>query len=415
MAGGFAVTSALGLAMLVAIFASCATADTSSPRAVPEDASVLPEASPAPTDDAGPDAGCDPDASDCTITIPPCDQVAWCTVPTGVSVFYELAAVWGSSASDVWAVGSGGTIIHYDGTSWTPTPSGVRNTFYGVWGSGPNEVYVVSSTAVILRGNGMQPGGGTTWELLPTPLVSSYAPLMHAVWGSGPNDVRVGGRPFDGDPKIGFFGGDQLLKSTLADGSTTWRPVPGGQRVMSIWGSSANDVWMTAEIRSNEVDEPGTFHGTRAPDAGVFDGGVFDDPLTWTPVDSQRAFDSQSSGESPPSITLESVWGSSASDVWAVGSLGTIRHITPADEHWQEVASPTKVNLHGIWGSGPNDIWAVGDAGTILHYDGKSFTVSTAQLPLGKKPPLNGIWGSGPNDVWIVGDRVTLHYTGGKK
>ena len=57
----------------------------------------------------------------------------------------------------------------------------------------------------------------------------------------------------------------------------------------------------------------------------------------------------------------------------------------------------------------------MGDSGTILHYDGTSFTTSTAQLPLGKKPRLNGIWGSGTNDVWIVGDRVTLHYTGGKK
>jgi hypothetical protein len=414
MSSGLAVTSALGLAMLVATFASCATAENPPPRAVPEDASVLPEASPpALTDDAGPDAGCDPDASDCTTQIVPCDEVAWCAVDTKVSVFYELAAVWGSSASDVWAVGSGGTIIHYDGNNWTPTPSGVPNTFYGVWGSGPNDVYVVSGAAVILRGNGMQSGGGTTWNLVPSPLEEFNSPLMRAVWGSGPNDVRVGGEAFDLNvPAIGFSStGDQLVKRAIPDGGTAWRPLPGGHTVTSIWGSSANDVWMTADISTHAT---GTLHGTRSPDAGVFDGSVVDDPLTWQDVESQRAFDeSQSTGVTP--ITLESVWGSSASDVWAVGALGTIRHITPADERWQEVASPTKVTLRGIWGSGPNDIWAVGDSGTILHYDGTSFTAKAAQLPLGKKPRLNGIWGSGKDDVWIVGDRVTLHYTGGNK
>ena len=32
-------------------------------------------------------------------------------------------AVWGSSASDVHAVGAGGSILHYDGSTWTPQKS----------------------------------------------------------------------------------------------------------------------------------------------------------------------------------------------------------------------------------------------------------------------------------------------------
>ena len=45
----------------------------------------------------------------------------------------------------------------------------------------------------------------------------------------------------------GCTGGDEFVKRELADGGTAWRPGPGRQTVTSIWGSSADDVWMTAE------------------------------------------------------------------------------------------------------------------------------------------------------------------------
>jgi hypothetical protein len=58
-----------------------------------------------------------------------------------------LNDIWGSSSSDVFAVGGWGqgTIQHYDGSTWStmsndiPTSSG----FTGIWGSSPSDVYVV--------------------------------------------------------------------------------------------------------------------------------------------------------------------------------------------------------------------------------------------------------------------------------
>ena len=32
----------------------------------------------------------------------------------------DIHGMWGSAANDVWAVGDGGEITHYDGTAWTP-------------------------------------------------------------------------------------------------------------------------------------------------------------------------------------------------------------------------------------------------------------------------------------------------------
>ncbi|MEA2752105.1 MAG: hypothetical protein QOI41_6248 [Myxococcales bacterium] len=394
------------VSVVVASSASCATKDDGAPPADVQDASLVPETSTAPDLDASSEAGCDAASSDCTTEVARCENVAWCAVPTNVSVLYTLAAVWGTSAADVWAVGSGGTIIHYDGATWTATPSGLHETFYGVWGSGPNDVYAVSSTQVILHGTGYA-AGKATWNAVPTSLDDFSTVVVRAVWGSSSTDVRIGGRAYSLDPSPSGFG-DQFVKTATADGGIAWRPLPGTPSITSIWGSSANDVWMAADNSTAAAYERGmTLHGTPAvssgTDAGAEGGAPADDDrLTWTPVDSQSA------------VTLESVWGSSASDVWAVGALGTIRHITPQDVRWQEVPAPTTETLHAIWGSGPKDIWAVGNAGTILHYDGVSFQPSTAQFPIGRKPKLNGIWGSGPNDVWIVGDGVALHYTGPK-
>ena len=402
---GIAVSSVITLASLGASFASasCATNEPSAETSGGDDAAVIPETSPpAPGADAGAEAGCDASSSDCITEVVSCDRVAWCTAKTDVSVLYALAAVWGSSKSDVWAVGSGGTIIHYDGTTWKPTPSGVQNTFLGVWGSGPNDVYAVSSAQVIVHSTGFA-SGAATWKLVPTDNEPYNSPFLRAVWGSSATDVRVGGRAYDlDDPDSDDDTGDQFVRRTTADGGIAWRPLLGSDTVTSIWGSSADDVWMTADNSVYVSYERGmTLHGTPR-DAGGKEAGPLDDRLAWTPVDSQS------------SLTLESVWGSSANDVWAVGGGGNIRHFVTGDIRWQEVVSPTKETLRSVWGSGPKDIWAVGDNGTIIHWDGTSFKASTAQFPIGIKPRLNGIWGSGPDDVWIVGDGVVLHYTGPK-
>jgi hypothetical protein len=41
----------------------------------------------------------------------------------------DLSAVWGSSATDVFAVGDAGTIFHYDGSTWSPMASGTSQDF----------------------------------------------------------------------------------------------------------------------------------------------------------------------------------------------------------------------------------------------------------------------------------------------
>jgi hypothetical protein len=57
----------------------------------------------------------------------------------------------------VWAGGTGGTLLHYDGTAWTPVPSGTSGTVRRIWGTSAALVFAVadeSSGSQVLRYDG---------------------------------------------------------------------------------------------------------------------------------------------------------------------------------------------------------------------------------------------------------------------
>jgi hypothetical protein len=79
---------------------------------------------------------------------------AWSSVPSGTTD--TLYGVWGSSASDVWAVGGGtkGRVLRYTGSAWTDVPSGTTkylNAVSGASGSGP---WAVGRDGVAIRWRG---------------------------------------------------------------------------------------------------------------------------------------------------------------------------------------------------------------------------------------------------------------------
>ncbi len=65
-----------------------------------------------------------------------------------------LRSVWGSSLTDLWAVGDNGRIAHFDGTTLTDVPSGVTTTLRSVHGTGPNDVWAVGDDDVVLHYTG---------------------------------------------------------------------------------------------------------------------------------------------------------------------------------------------------------------------------------------------------------------------
>ncbi len=114
---------------------------------------------------------------------------------------------------------------------------------------------------------------------------------------------------------------------------------------------------------------------------------------------------------SPTSKELLGLWGTSSTDVWAVGWTGTIIHWDGS--MWSIVQSSTPQALESIWGSADNDVWAVGWTGAIVHWDGIEWSPVDSHTEMS----LRGVWGSAANDVWAVGwtintGGIILHWDG---
>ena len=67
---------------------------------------------------------------------------------------YPLNGVWGSSSTDVFAVGDEGTILHYDGSTWSPMESGLKKVLNAVWGTSGTDVFVAGDGGTILHYDG---------------------------------------------------------------------------------------------------------------------------------------------------------------------------------------------------------------------------------------------------------------------
>ena len=76
---------------------------------------------------------------------------------------YGFSNVWGTSGTDVYAVGPGGTILHYDGTEWVCLDSGTDKALYGIGGNHEAGVFAACENGTILR----YQGNATTTTTMP--------------------------------------------------------------------------------------------------------------------------------------------------------------------------------------------------------------------------------------------------------
>jgi len=116
------------------------------------------------------------------------DGTAWSSEPAPTD--QDLWGVWGTSTTDVWAVGGDATVLHDTGNGFEPVPlpdmerPGVR-IFFKVWGSSANDVYIVGQGGAVLRWN------GSALEELDVGVSED----LIGIWGTGPDRiVTVGGR-----------------------------------------------------------------------------------------------------------------------------------------------------------------------------------------------------------------------------
>src|SRR5262249_42762390 len=71
----------------------------------------------------------------------------------------DVNAVWGASNTSVYAVGSGGVILHGSAGSWTQVTDTGTTDLLGVWGTSDNDVWAVGVGGKVLHNT-----GGATWD-----------------------------------------------------------------------------------------------------------------------------------------------------------------------------------------------------------------------------------------------------------
>lgn len=188
-----------------------------------------------------------------------------------------------------------------------------------------------------------------------------------------------------------FFAGGTMEPVEPAAGmalhfdGTRWERLP-IETPHSFWW-----VWVTPEGTAWFAGEAGTIVRWRGGEATFFE----------TAVDGK----------------LYGIWGTSDSNVWAVGGAplegdkDVILHFD--GDTWTRVPPPETfgVQFYKVWGTAANDVFVVGQHGAILHFDGMAWST----MDSGTRAEIFTVHGRAPDDVWAVGFELgatILHYDG---
>jgi len=289
---------------------------------------------------------------------------SWSAMETAGACY--LRAIWGSSASDVYAASNSGIIWHYNGSAWSSTDLTDYPPLTSIWGLSSSLIYAAGEGTDVYRFDGI------SWA------VDSSAPSgsehFFGIWGVSGEVFVVG--------QVGRILHYEAGWEDMSLGTTT--------TLKAVWGSSTTDVFA--------VGWGGTLlHGY---------------PAHWTATNITTE-------------ALNDVWGSGPFGVFAVGDNGTILRYNGVD--WIPQTSGTDADLVAVSGSSPTNIYAVGrnasgGGGVILHnttaWAWSPVSIDTCELldasaPCPALPNLRDVWVAPDGEVFILTDEsLIIHYDG---
>jgi hypothetical protein len=254
----------------------------------------------------------------------------------------------GSSTPPAWQV-------VYEGTA-------LGGSLLSAWGTGPDDVFVVGGP---LGNSGFDAIAvhydGATW----TKLAPVGADSFWWVSGVSATDVWMVGE----NGRITHWDGAAFTEHGLSTTATIW----------GVWAASATDAWAVGGTPEG---------GTSAPNDIVehWDGAA------WTAVPLPGA---------PLGRTLNKVWGTASGDasyeLYVVGESGTIWHRKGTT--WSLEPNPATSNLFTVYGCSATDVYAVGGT-DVLHSDGGG-TWTKVAVTLGNS--VNGVTCNPGGAVLLVG------------
>lgn len=326
-----------------------------------------------------------------------CSTSKLCISSLSIGDETNLTSVWGSSGSDVWAVGSGGTVLHYDGHVWEKAERAAATdaaandlTLHSVWLDRPDNIWIADGHN-LRHTTGWAGPSATPWSFTPYSATDCRPMALHG--GDGIVLVARNNPYCSSGSQIQRF---DRWADVDGDGGPYVIPNPNDADLglpLSIAVSRHDEAWVSTRARLSETEMANRiFRLSPSADSGEWQIEEYDSRA-------RRA--------------VLGMWGDEQG-VWLVGEGGTLRHVLRSNvptKRFDIVESPVAFDLRGIFGFGANDIWAVGEMSTVLHWDGTSWTkLATPLDDAEKKPSFAAVWGSSPGDVWIAGHGTMLHY-----
>ncbi len=327
----------------------------------------------------------------------------WCwgyPRPTGI----KLNRLWGTSPSDVWAVGESGTIVHFDGARWSRVPSGTRESLVGIGGREHGDAWAIGNRRTLLRLS------GTAWRSVALPKLDeeeAFADLLVVPNGEA---WIVGGATKKS------LAGDEILSHCLightAGGAdaAAWKfdEDDGCGPLGRVWGASPDDVWADGGgdvvhwngryLTRNPKQKPAAIVGRHGYASG------WKLALGWGGGGRGRLDDPRRPKASPGDVRDFWAWG--PDDVWAISKDGELTHFD--GERWSRGDDP--VSLRSVAARAADDIWAIGSDASLLHYDGRDWRASrfpgkNALTPVALAAPA-------ASDVWVLTQKELLRFDG---
>jgi hypothetical protein len=416
-----------------------------------------------PGSDAGPDGTSQP---------PPlqgaCNEAGWCwqhPLPQGNT----LRAGWAVAANDVWAVGEGGTILHWDGQTWASrrVPN-VNETFWSIWASGPSDVWLsgdgngyhwngstwtqtgpyrafsisgtsASNWAAVDRGTGVMRFDGTSWKSVVLPSTQSSG--CSSVLALGPSDVWLACEQlfhYDGTQYTSFnmnvyqlagATGSDVWALDVATNTKIWHwtgqqwsstSASAADGLQALWARAPSDVWALGRYGSVHHNDGRGWTETRAEDPilRTFLIGAAGTSDLWMGGDHGLLFKGNGTSWMPTTETtaspqtINAVWAASVDIAWAASNDGLLRR---DGGKWASVPGTAGTIFFDVWGSGASDVWAVGTnaiggPGVVRHWNGSTLD-EVSDSPV-VQTGAGIITGSAADNVWFVADGALHNWNG---
>jgi hypothetical protein len=234
---------------------------------------------------------------------------------------------------------------------------GVNTRIVAIWGSGPNDIYGATWSHYIMHFDGKE------WSYQDS---GTYERLT-AIWGTGPNDIYVSVN-------------SNLILHSKGDGKWEHQVYSSAYTFSDIWAADANHVFaVTGGVVRSAGDGVWSYPPERMPEA----------------------------------YGASAMWGSSASDLYALSYYSLIYH-SNGDGMWSPQRTDAK-ELVDIWGTGPADLYAIG-YGTIIHSTGDGIwreQPSPRIVADGGNEILQSVWAYDDNAIYVTTTQGRLFRSGG--